>query len=118
LNGVIYHDVNWIAEVDYDDPNDYGPNEIEDEDEEYDDNKEDESKDQLKQYKQVGDQLKHIDPVKDQLEHIDPDEIKDIIQDARGNTNPNVHEPNNNANEEQLEHPVEQQQEKSARKST
>jgi hypothetical protein len=36
--------------------------------------------------------------------------IKDIIQDARGNANPKVHEPNNNANEEQLENPVERQE--------
>jgi hypothetical protein len=38
------------------------------------------------------------------------EEIEDIIRDARGNTNPNVHEPNGDANEEQLEHPVEQQE--------
>jgi hypothetical protein len=51
----------------------------------------------------------------DQLEQIDPEEIEDIIRDARGNTNPNVHEPNDNANEEQLEHPVEPQEESTRR---
>jgi hypothetical protein len=33
-NGVIYHNVNWIAGVDYDDPNDYDLDDIENEDEE------------------------------------------------------------------------------------
>jgi hypothetical protein len=79
-NRVIYHDANWIAGVDYNDPNDYGQDKIEEEDEEYDNNEEDKTKDQLGQY----------EPVEDQLEHVDPDEIKDIIRDARGNTNPNV----------------------------
>jgi hypothetical protein len=95
-NGVIYHDANWIAGVDYDDPEDI---KIENEDEE-DDNEEDENEDQLEQYKEL----------EEQLEHIDPEEIEDIMRDARGETNPNVHVPNNNANKEQLEHPVEQQE--------
>jgi hypothetical protein len=47
-NGVIYHDADWIAGVDYDNPDDYDPNDIENEDEEYD-NKEDENEDQLEQ---------------------------------------------------------------------
>jgi hypothetical protein len=32
------------------------------------------------------------------------------MRDARGETNPNMHEQHDNANEEQLEHPVEQQE--------
>jgi hypothetical protein len=32
------------------------------------------------------------------------------MRDVRGETNPNIHEQHNNANEEQLEHPVEQQE--------
>jgi hypothetical protein len=32
-NGVIYHDANWIVGVDYDDPDDYDPDDIENEDE-------------------------------------------------------------------------------------
>jgi hypothetical protein len=83
-NSVIYHDANWIAGVDYDDPDDI---EDEDEDEEYD-NEEDENEDQLEQYEEL----------EEQLEHIDPEEIRD----ARGETNPNMHEQHNNANEEQL----------------
>jgi hypothetical protein len=79
--------------VDYDDPND-----IKNEDEEYN-NEEEENEDQLEQYKEL----------EEQLEHINPKEIEDIMRDARGETNPNMHEHHNNANEEQLEHPVEQQ---------
>jgi hypothetical protein len=44
-NGVIYHDADWIAGVDYDDPDDI-ENEENNEDEEYD-NEEDENEDQL-----------------------------------------------------------------------
>jgi hypothetical protein len=75
------------------------PNDIKNvnEDEEYD-NKENE--DQLEQYEEL----------EEQLEHIDPEEIEDIMRDARGETNLNMHEPHDNANEEQLEHPVEQQE--------
>jgi hypothetical protein len=94
-NGVIYHDADWIAGVDYDDD----PDDIENEDEEYN-NKEDENEDQLEQYEELEEQLKHIDP----------EEIEDILRDARGETNPNMHEQNDNTNEEQLEHPVEQQE--------
>jgi hypothetical protein len=97
-NGVIDHDTDWIAGLDYDDPDG-----IENEDEEYDnkeDNKEDENEDQLEQYEELEEQLKHIDP----------EEIEDIMRDARGETNPNMHEQHDNANEEQLEHPVEQQE--------
>jgi hypothetical protein len=93
-NDVIYHDADWIAGVDYDDPSD-----IENEDEEYD-NEEDENEDQLEQYEEL----------EEQLEHIDPEEIEDIMRDARGETNPNMHEQHDNAKEEQLEHPVEQQE--------
>jgi hypothetical protein len=32
-SGVIYHDANWIAGVDYDDPDDYDPDDIRNEDE-------------------------------------------------------------------------------------
>jgi hypothetical protein len=32
------------------------------------------------------------------------------MRDARGETNPNMHAQHNNANEDQLEHPVEQQE--------
>jgi hypothetical protein len=95
-NGVIYHDADWIAGVDYDDPDDI---KNENEDEEYD-NEEDENEDQLKQYEEL----------EEQLERIDPEEIEDIMRDARGETNPNMHEPHDNANEEQLEHPVAQQE--------
>jgi hypothetical protein len=91
-NGVIYHDADWIAGVDYDDD----PDDIENEDEEYD-NDEYENEDQLEQYEEL----------EEQLEHIDPKEIKDIMRDARGETNPNTHEQHDKANEEQLEHPVE-----------
>jgi hypothetical protein len=92
--GVIYHDADWIAGVDYDDD----PDDIKNEDEEYD-NEEEENEDQLEQY----------EALEEQLEHIDPEEIEDIMRDARGETNPNMHEQHDNANEEQLEHPVEQQ---------
>jgi hypothetical protein len=34
--------------------------------------------------------------------------MEDIMRDARRETNPNMHEQHNNANKEQLEHPVEQ----------
>jgi Ran GTPase-activating protein (RanGAP) involved in mRNA processing and transport len=88
-NGVIYHDADWIAGVDYGDPDDYDRDDIENEDEEYD-NEEEENENQLEQYEEL----------EDQLEHIDPEEIEDIIRDARGETNPNMHVPNNNANEE------------------
>jgi hypothetical protein len=87
--------------VDYDDPDDYDPDDIENEDEEYD-NEEEENENQLKQYEELEDQIKHIDP----------EEIEDIIRDARGETNPNMHLPNDNANEEQLEHPVAQQEDR------
>jgi hypothetical protein len=97
-NGVIYHDADWIAGVDYDDPDDI-KNENENEDEEYE-NEEDENEDQLERYEEL----------QEQLEHIDPEEIEDIMRDARGEINPNMHEQHNNANEEQLEHPVEQQE--------
>jgi hypothetical protein len=109
-NGVIYHYADWIAGVDYDDPDNYDdPHDIENEDEEYD-NKEDENEDQLEQYEELEDQLKHIDP----------EEIEDIMRDARGESNPNMHEQHDNANEEQLEHPVEQQEvpAESTRRST
>jgi predicted nuclease with TOPRIM domain len=79
--------------VDYDDPDD-----IENEDEEYD-NEEDENEDQLEQYEEL----------EEQLEYIDPEEIEDIMRDARGETNPIMHEQHDNDNEEQLTHPVEQQ---------
>jgi hypothetical protein len=82
--------------VDYDDPNDI---KNENEDEEYG-NEEDKNEDQLEQYGEL----------EEQLEHIDPEEIEDIMRDARGETNPIMHEPHNNANEEHLEHPVEQQE--------
>jgi hypothetical protein len=96
-NSVIYHNADWIAGVDYDDPNDIENDETEDE--EYD-KKEDENEDQLEQYKEL----------EEQLEHIDPEEIEDIIRDARGETNPNMQEQHDNANEEELEYPVEQQE--------
>jgi hypothetical protein len=60
-NRVIYHDADWIAGVDYDDPDDYDPIDIENEDEEYD-NEEDVE-----------------DETEDQLEQINPEEIGDII---------------------------------------
>jgi hypothetical protein len=84
--------------VDYDDPDDI-KNENEKEDVEYN-NQEDENEDQLEQYEEL----------EEQLEHIDPEEIEDIMRDARGETNPTIHEQHDNANEEQLEHPVEQQE--------
>jgi hypothetical protein len=92
-NGVIYHDADWITGVNYDDPDDIG-NENENEDEE------DENEDQLEQYKEL----------EEQFEHIDPEEIEDIMRDARGETNPNMHEQHDNANEEQLGHPIEHQE--------
>jgi hypothetical protein len=60
-NGVIYHDADWIVGVDYDDPDDYDIDDIENEDEDYD-NEEDEDKDQLEQYEELEEQLEHIDP--------------------------------------------------------
>ncbi len=84
--------------MDYDDPDDI-ENGNENEDEEYD-NEEDENEDQLEQYEEL----------EEQLEHIDPEEIEDIMRDARGETNPNMHEQHDNVKEEQLEHPVEQQE--------
>ena len=88
-NGVIYHDADCIIGVDYDDPDDYDTNDIENEDQDYN-NVEDEDEDQLKQYEEL----------EEKLEHIDPEEMEEIIRDARGETNPNMHEPNDNANEE------------------
>jgi hypothetical protein len=55
-NGVIYHDADWIAGVDYDDPDDYDPGDIENKDEEYN-NEEEENENQLEQYKKREDQL-------------------------------------------------------------
>jgi hypothetical protein len=49
-NGVIYHNADWIAGVDYDDPDDYDPHDIKNEDEEFD-NEEDKNEDQLEQYR-------------------------------------------------------------------
>jgi hypothetical protein len=98
-NSVIYYNADWIAGVDCDDPDDYDPEDIENEDEEYD-NEEEANEKQLEQYEEL----------EDQLENIDPEEIEDIIRDARGETNPNMHVPNNNTNEEQLENPVAQQE--------
>ncbi|WP_288992819.1 polyprotein of Ty1/Copia retrotransposon [uncultured Marinobacter sp.] len=96
-NGIIYHDADWIAGVDYDDDE-----ENEDNDEQYYDNEDEEIEDQLEQYEQI-----------------DPDEIDDIIQDARQNTNPNVQQGNANANEQELEHPEEQQRvDEQTRRST
>jgi hypothetical protein len=55
--------------------------------------------------------LEQYEELEEQVEHIDPEEIKDIMRDARGETNPNMHEPHDNANnEEQLGHTVEQQE--------
>jgi hypothetical protein len=48
-NGVIYHDADWIAGVDYDDPDDCDPGDIENEDEECG-NEEEENEDQLEQW--------------------------------------------------------------------
>jgi hypothetical protein len=106
-NGVIYHDADWIVGVDYDDPDDYDINDIKHED---DDSKEDENEDQLEQYEEL----------EEQPEHIDPEEIKEIIRDSRGETNANMQEPNNNANEEQPDHSGEQQEApaESTRRST
>jgi hypothetical protein len=98
-NGVIYHDADWIVGVGYDDPDDYDIDDIENGDEDYN-NEEDEDEDQLEQYEEL----------EERLEHIDPEEIEEIIRDARGETNPNVYEPNDNANKEQPEHSVEQQE--------
>jgi NAD+--asparagine ADP-ribosyltransferase len=109
-NGVIYHDGDWIVGVDYDDPDDYD-DDIKNEDEDYDNDEEDKDKDQLEQYEELEEQLKHINP----------EEIKEIIRDARGGeTNPSMHRPNDNANKEQPEHPVEQQEApaESTRRST
>jgi hypothetical protein len=80
-NGVIYHNADWIAGVDYDDIKT-----DEDNEEQYSvHTEEDKTKDQLEQYKQ----------------------IDGIIQDARQNINPNVHEENDNADEQHLDHPEE-----------
>jgi hypothetical protein len=85
-NGFIYHDAEWIAGVDYDDIETKEEN-----DEQYsDDTQDNENEDQLEQY-----------------EHIDPEEIDDIVQYQRQNINPNVHEENDNAIEQQLDHPEE-----------
>jgi hypothetical protein len=71
---------------DYDDYDD-----IKNDDEQYyNDSKDKETKDQLKQYEQSN-----------------PEEIGDIIQNARLNINPNVHEETTNATQQQLVHPEE-----------
>jgi hypothetical protein len=56
----------------------------------------------------------------EQYKQIDPEEINDIIQDARQNINPNMHEENDNDNEQQVDHPAEQHEtvEEPTRKST
>jgi hypothetical protein len=93
--GVIYHNANWIAGVDYDNDKD-----IKNGDGQYSDTKDD----------KIGDPLEQYDEIQDQLEQIDPEEIDNIIQDARQNINPNVHEHNNNAREQQLDQPIERQE--------
>ena len=75
-NGVIYHDADWIAGVDYDDVgSDEEENEESNDDQYYNEEVvEDEIEDQLEEHEQI-----------------DPEEIEDIIQDARMNNNPNAH---------------------------
>jgi Xaa-Pro aminopeptidase len=73
-HGVIYHDADWIAGVDYDDPDDI-ENENENEDEEYD-NEEDKNEDQLEQYEELDEQLEHIDEEYDNEEDENEDQLE------------------------------------------
>jgi hypothetical protein len=73
--------------VDYDDYDDI--EDINNDDEQYFDNKDDKIEDQLEQY----------EAIEDQLEQIDSEEIDSIIQDARQNVKPNVLEQNDNSND-------------------
>jgi hypothetical protein len=84
-NGVIYHDADWIAGVDYDD--------------------------MMKILKVMMNNTPATPgatkPGTNLNNTIDPEEIGNIIQDARQNIDPNLHEENDNANEQQLKHPEE-----------
>jgi hypothetical protein len=67
-HGVIFHNADWIAEVDYDDN--------EDDDEEYHhEAKDDKNKEEL-----------------EEQEQIDPDKVDIITSDAREYANPTIHE--------------------------
>ena len=68
-HGVIFHDADWIAGVDYDDNDDDNENDDEEYHPEYEDEEE-----------------------LEQEEHIDPDEVDEITADARENANPNINE--------------------------
>jgi hypothetical protein len=80
-HGVIFHNADWIAGVDYDDNDDENE---EDDDEEYHHEAEDnKNKEEL-----------------EEEEQIDPDEVDNITTDAREDANPTIHEE-----EEQPEQP-------------
>ena len=72
-HGVIFHNADWIAGVDYDDNDDANQ---EDDDEEYHHEAEDdENKEEV-----------------EEQEQIDPDEVDNIISDAKEHINPTIHE--------------------------
>jgi hypothetical protein len=83
--GTIYHDADWIAGVDYDENT---QKDVE-EDDAYDD---DENKDQ--------DEEEDID---DKYDRIDEEELKDLLQDEREQTNPNQHREDEGQGEDEAE---------------
>ena len=89
-HGVIFHDADWIAGVDYDD-----------------DDKENEEDDDEEYYHEVED-----DEYEEELELIDPGEVKDIILDAKDDHNPTIH------NGIELEQPEINKQEDEAQDAT
>jgi len=89
-HGVIFHDADWIAGVDYDDNDDTNE---EDDDETYHHKAEDnESKEEL-----------------EEQEEIDPNEVDDIISDERENTNPTIHEEGEEPEEPEEPEPLQEQ---------
>jgi hypothetical protein len=70
-HGVIFHDADWIAGVDYD--------ENDEDDDDYDDENQQEADDDLNE---------------EELEQIDPDEVEDLILDEREEGNPNIQNGN------------------------
>jgi hypothetical protein len=83
--GTIYHDADWIAGVDYDE----NIQQDVDDDEAYDD---DENEDQ--------DEDENID---DKYDRIDEEELKDVLQDKREQTNPNQHQEDEGQGEDEVE---------------
>ena len=74
-NGIVFHDADWIAGVDYDE------NQENDNDDEYH---------QDEAYQQDVEYDEHDDDNEQGLDEIDPEEVEDIILD-NGDTNPTIH---------------------------